>query len=76
MGAGYHWNSIPGKDNGMGTHGEQTRIVAVEIPKEAFEFGMKNHNMLNRGRMEAPSGPGLGVNTNLSPLDSRVIPSH
>jgi L-alanine-DL-glutamate epimerase-like enolase superfamily enzyme len=31
------------------------------MPKEAFEFGMKNGNLLERGRVVAPEGPGLGI---------------
>ncbi|MCH8867800.1 MAG: hypothetical protein IID58_13240 [Proteobacteria bacterium] len=31
------------------------------MPKEAYEFGMKNGNLLERGRVVAPEGPGLGI---------------
>jgi L-alanine-DL-glutamate epimerase-like enolase superfamily enzyme len=41
---------------------ERTQYFEAPMPKEAFEFGMKNGNMLKRGRVVAPSGPGLGVN--------------
>jgi L-alanine-DL-glutamate epimerase-like enolase superfamily enzyme len=34
------------------------------MPKEAFEFGMKNGNLLDRGRVVAPEGPGLGIEVN------------
>jgi hypothetical protein len=31
------------------------------MPKEAYEFGMKNGNSLDRGRVVAPEGLGLGI---------------
>ena len=31
------------------------------MPKEAFEFGMKNGNLLDRGRVVPPGEPGLGI---------------
>jgi L-alanine-DL-glutamate epimerase-like enolase superfamily enzyme len=31
------------------------------MPKEAFEFGMKNGNLLNGGKVVAPDGSGLGI---------------
>ncbi len=31
------------------------------MPKEAFEFGMTNGNLLERGRVVALEGPGLGI---------------
>ena len=40
---------------------ERTRYFEVPMPKEAFEFGMKNGNLLERGRLVAPDGPGLGI---------------
>ena len=40
---------------------ERTRYFEVPTPKEAFEFGMKNGNLLERGRAVAPEGPGLGI---------------
>ena len=40
---------------------ERTRYFEAPMPKEAFEFGMKNGNLLERGRVLAPDGPGLGI---------------
>jgi L-alanine-DL-glutamate epimerase-like enolase superfamily enzyme len=54
---------------------ERTRYFEAPMPKEAFEFGMKNGNMLKRGRVVAPNGPGLGVNVDwdiLSAADFHV----
>jgi L-alanine-DL-glutamate epimerase-like enolase superfamily enzyme len=41
---------------------ERTEYFEAPMPKEAFEFGMKNGNLLDRGRVVAPDGPGLGIN--------------
>ena len=40
---------------------ERTRYFEAPMPKKAFEFGMKNGNLLERGRVVAPEGPGLGI---------------
>ncbi len=40
---------------------ERTRYFEAPMPKEAFEFGMKNGNLMDRGRVMAPEGPGLGI---------------
>jgi L-alanine-DL-glutamate epimerase-like enolase superfamily enzyme len=40
---------------------ERTQYFEVAMPKEAFEFGMKNGNMLKQGRVVAPERPGLGI---------------
>jgi L-alanine-DL-glutamate epimerase-like enolase superfamily enzyme len=40
---------------------ERTRYFEAAMPKEAYEFGMKNGNLLDRGRVVAPDGPGLGI---------------
>jgi len=40
---------------------ERSRYFEAPMPKEAFEFGMKNGNLLDRGRVVAPEGPGLGI---------------
>ncbi|MCP4048927.1 MAG: hypothetical protein GY732_23380, partial [Gammaproteobacteria bacterium] len=40
---------------------ERTRYFEAPMPKEAFEFGMTNGNLLERGRVVAPDGPGLGI---------------
>jgi L-alanine-DL-glutamate epimerase-like enolase superfamily enzyme len=37
---------------------ERTRYFEASMPKEAFEFGMKNGNLLHRGRVVAPEGLG------------------
>jgi L-alanine-DL-glutamate epimerase-like enolase superfamily enzyme len=39
---------------------ERTQYFEAPMPKDAFEFGMKNGNLLDRGRVFAPKGPGLG----------------
>ncbi len=40
---------------------ERTQYFEAAMPKDAFEFGMKNGNLLDRGRVIAPKGPGLGI---------------
>ena len=40
---------------------ERTRYFEAPMPKEAFEFGMKNGNLLGRGSVVAPDRPGLGI---------------
>jgi len=40
---------------------ERTQYFEAAMPKDAFEFGMKNGNQLDRGRVLAPGGPGLGL---------------
>ena len=40
---------------------ERTRYFEAPMPKQAFEFGMTNGNLLDRGRVVAPEGPGLGI---------------
>ena len=40
---------------------ERTQFFEAAIPKDAFEFGMKNGIQLDRGRVLAPVGPGLGL---------------
>ena len=40
---------------------ERTRYFEAPMPKEAFEFGMKNGNLLEQGRIVAPEGAGLGI---------------
>ena len=41
---------------------ERTQYFEAPMPKDVFEFGMKNGNLLDRGRAVAPDGPGLGIN--------------
>jgi len=43
---------------------ERTRYFEVPMPKDAFEFGMTNGILLERGRVVAPEGPGLGIEVN------------
>lgn len=40
---------------------EGTRYFEAPTPREAFEFGMTNGNLFERGRVVAPKGPGLGI---------------
>ena len=40
---------------------ERTRYFEASMPKEAYEFGMKNGNLLERGQVVAPEGDGLGI---------------
>lgn len=49
---------------------ERTRYFEAPMPKQAFEFGMKNGNFLNQGRVLAPEGPGLGVEVDWNRLSA------
>ncbi|MBJ89884.1 MAG: hypothetical protein CMO98_08510 [Woeseia sp.] len=40
---------------------ERTRYFEAPMPKDVFEFGMKNGNLLKEGRVRAPHGTGLGI---------------
>jgi len=40
---------------------ERTKYFEASMPKEAYEFGMKNGNLLDGNRVIAPKGPGLGI---------------
>jgi L-alanine-DL-glutamate epimerase-like enolase superfamily enzyme len=40
---------------------ERTRYFEAPMPKQAFEFGMKNGNLLRGGDVVAPVGCGLGI---------------
>ena len=40
---------------------ERTQYFEAAMPKEAFEFGMKNGILLDQGRVVAPERPGLGI---------------
>ena len=40
---------------------ERTRYFEASMPKEAYEFGMKNGNLLDHGQVVAPEEPGLGI---------------
>jgi len=48
----------------------RTRYFEAPTPTEAFEFGMKNGILLNRGGAVAPDGPGLGIQVDWERLDS------
>jgi hypothetical protein len=47
---------------------ERSRYFEAPMPKEAFEFGMTNGNLLDGGRVVAPDGPGLGLNVDWDKL--------
>jgi hypothetical protein len=49
---------------------ELTEYFESSMPKEAFEFGMVNGNLLHEGRVVAPDEPGLGMI-----VDWRRLPS-
>jgi len=49
---------------------ERTRYSEAPMPKEAFEFGMTNGNLLEQGRFVAPDGPGLGIEVDWDRLAS------
>jgi L-alanine-DL-glutamate epimerase-like enolase superfamily enzyme len=49
---------------------ERTRYFEAPMPKAAFEFGMKNGNLLNQGEIVAPEGPGLGIDVDWDRLDT------
>ena len=40
---------------------ERTQYFEAAMPREAYEFGMKNGNLLDQGRVVAPERPGLGI---------------
>ncbi len=40
---------------------ERTRYFEAPTLKEAYEYGMKNGDILDRGRAVAPEGPGPGI---------------
>lgn len=40
---------------------KQSKYFEAPMPKQAFEFGMKNGNLLHKGQIIAPKGPGLGI---------------
>jgi hypothetical protein len=46
------------------------------MPKDVFEFGMRNGNLLDRGRARAPGGPGLGVEVAWDTLDTADFHVH
>ncbi len=40
---------------------DRTEYFEAPMPKSAFEFGMKNGNLMKQGQIVAPKGPGLGI---------------
>lgn len=40
---------------------DRTKYFESSMPKQAFEFGMLNGNLLKQGKIVAPEGPGLGI---------------
>jgi L-alanine-DL-glutamate epimerase-like enolase superfamily enzyme len=40
---------------------ELTTYFEAPMPKKAFEFGMRNGNLLDQGQIVAPKAPGLGI---------------
>jgi L-alanine-DL-glutamate epimerase-like enolase superfamily enzyme len=40
---------------------DRTRYFEAPMPKEAFEFGMKNGSLLRGRDVVAPDGSGLGI---------------
>ncbi len=43
---------------------ERTRYFEAPMPKQAYEFGMKNGDLLDLGRVIAPRRAGLGIDVN------------
>ena len=55
---------------------ERTLYFEVPMPKSVFEFGMRNGNMMDAGRIVAPDGPGLGIEVDwehLATADFHVV---
>lgn len=49
---------------------ERSEYFEAPMPKAAFEFGMKNGNLLKQGKIVAPEGPGLGIEVDWDRLDT------
>ncbi len=49
---------------------DRTKYFEAPMLKEAFEFGMKNGNLLKQGQIVAPEGPGLGIDVDWDRLDT------
>lgn len=54
----------------------RTQFFEAPMPKEVFEFGMTNGNLLERGRIVAPKGPGLGIDVDWDRLDTADFHVH
>lgn len=55
---------------------DRTQYFEAPMPKDVFEFGMKNGNLLEQGRAVAPIGPGLGIEVDwdrLAEADFHVV---
>ena len=48
----------------------RTKYFEAPMPKEAFEFGMTNGILFERGRVNSPEGPGLGIEVDWDRLSS------
>jgi L-alanine-DL-glutamate epimerase-like enolase superfamily enzyme len=49
---------------------KRSEYYEAPMPKAAFEFGMKNGNLLKQGQVVAPEGPGLGIDVDWDRLDT------
>ena len=49
---------------------ERSKYFEAPMPKAAFEFGMKNGNLLKQGKIVAPKGSGLGIDVDWDQLDT------
>lgn len=55
---------------------QRTKYFEAPMPKQVFEFGMNDGNLLDQGRVVAPQGAGLGVSVNWERLDSADFHVH
>jgi len=46
----------------------RSRFFEAPMPKDAYEFGMANGNLLNQGRAVKPAGSGLGISVDWDAL--------
>jgi len=49
---------------------DRTKYFEAPMPKEIFEFGMRNGNLLEQGKTVAPKGSGLGIEVDWDTLPS------
>ena len=47
---------------------ERTKYFEASMPKDAYEFGMKNANLLDQDQVVAPEGDGLGIDVDWDQL--------
>lgn len=52
---------------------DRTEYFEAPMPKAAFEFGMKNGNMLKQGIVVAPEGLGLGIEVDWDLLETAAF---